>query len=122
MDDLGGLDALLDTLEQAGSNGMFLAGENVEVTLRAARDHGCTFDEAWSMAINRVQPSQEGGVVDLELAASLREDRAILEENRPFYRAAYEGTPVTPRERAESIASTWRRVPEFTTPRRRRAA
>ena len=122
MDDLGGLDSLLATLEQAGSEGMTLTSENVGAILTAAKEHEVPFELAWSRAINRVQASQAGGVVNVTLERTLREDRAMLEESRPFYQAAYEGRDITSRERAQAVASAWRRLPDLIERRRARAA
>lgn len=115
-----GFERLISTLVGMGApdvpegaaldSGHLLAAENVTLILSEARRHGWPFERAWSSAINRVQPSQLGGVVDVELEAQLRESRALLEEQRPQYQAAYERRSPTTRERAVSIAAAWRRL------------
>lgn len=78
---------------------MSLPAENVRSTLEGARRLGLEFDRAWTLAINRVQPSQLGGFTDPQLASELAEDRTLLTEARPHYRAAYEGREPRPEER-----------------------
>lgn len=78
--------------------------------LTGARAEGWDFDEAWSAAINRLQPSQEGGVFDMDLAAILLEERALIEEDRSYWQASYEDRDMTSRERAYSVAASWRRI------------
>jgi hypothetical protein len=99
--DLGpsGFRRLIETLEQHGAEGMALPAENVRSSLEGARRLGLDFEQAWSLAINRLQPSQLGGYVDPVLAETLAEDRVLLNEQRPIYRAAYEHREVTAEER-----------------------
>lgn len=87
---LDGFARLIAGLEAAGSEGMALPAENVRSTLEGARSLGLDFEQAWTLAINRVQPSQLGGFTDPQLAAELAEDRVLLNESRPFYQSAYE--------------------------------
>jgi hypothetical protein len=116
-----GFDRLYAALEHRVSDGEHLASRNVLTVLSAANERRLPFDEAWSMAINRVQPSQIDGVVDVTLARELRDDRVLLEENRPYYQAAYEGRALTLQERAQTRAAAWRRAPELTGDRPRAA-
>lgn len=121
MEDLLALDPfdrLLDSLDQQGAARLTLPGleeparpaEYVRMILNGARDEGWTFERAWSAAINRLQPSQAGGFVEDGLAATLREERALIEEGRPFYQAYYEGREPQPRERAEAVTAAWSRL------------
>lgn len=80
------------------------------LTLQGARDRGWSFDEAWGAAMSRLQPSQAGGAIDETAARELREDRQLLEEDRPLFRAAYEGREATPIERARRLAAVSGRV------------
>lgn len=128
-----GLGKLLSTLGSIGSDatladleGHHLAVENVRMILQGGIERGLPFDDAWATAINRLQPSQAGGVVDHTLARELRESRELLEEDRPVFRAAYEQRPMTTRERAQRVAAAWRRLdlpgPRPRAARERRAA
>lgn len=112
MDGIGevGLERLLGKLASAGSGEHLSAQENVFLTLKGARERGWGFDAAWAFAMNRLQPSQAGGEVDLEQAMQLREDRQLLEEDRPYYRATFEGRVPTVRERAQRLAAGSNRV------------
>lgn len=79
------------------------------LTLLQARD--IPFEEAWSSAINRIQaPQGEGGKIEPEAARLVAEERALLEEDRPKWRAYYERRPMTTRERAVCTVAAWRRL------------
>lgn len=78
--------------------------------LREARQRGWPFDEAWSAAINRLQPSAIGGTIDPMLDADLRETRAILEECRPHFEAAYDRRDPTAQELAVEVVAAWGRL------------
>lgn len=69
------------------------------------------FDRAWSSAINRIQaPQGEGGFIEDPVVGELvKQERALLEEVRPFFRASYEGRSVTTRERAVCTLAAWGR-------------
>jgi hypothetical protein len=58
----------------------------------------------------RLQPSQAGGTIDPVEAAELREDRRLLEEDRPIFQAAYEGREPTTMERARRLVAGSERV------------
>lgn len=98
-----GMDDLIAAMEVGGCPPLPLPGvdeplrpaEYVRIVLGGYRDRGFDFDTAYAAAINRLQPSQEGGVIDADLARTLREERALLEEERPIWQAAYEQRPVT---------------------------
>lgn len=96
----------------------------VRLTLQGARERGWSFEDAWSAAMNRLQPSQAGGVVNASLAAGLREDRQLLEEDRPLFHAAFDDRDPTLRERAQRLAAVSTRVESVMVPvpRRPRAA
>lgn len=109
---------LLDTLAAIGADGLALPGVDgpmapstyVRTILGAGRDEGWDFDRSWSAAINRLQPTlNDAGAIDISAAQMLREERALLEESRGLFRAAFEQRRPTARERAESVAGTWRR-------------
>lgn len=116
-----GFDRLLTTLEGLGlgaavdeellTSEHYFALGGVTLILTEARERGWPFSEAWSMAVNRLQPTQAGGNgIDPVQSAELRETRALLEEDRPIWRAAYERREPTTRERAQRLAACWRRV------------
>lgn len=99
-----GIDRLLAGLAADGAASLLLPGVDEEITapeyvrrvLELARPRGMTFDEAWAVAVNRLQvPAIDG----LDVAATVREERTLLEEVKPRWRAAYEGREPSPRER-----------------------
>lgn len=108
---LDGFDGLASAQGELDSEGLTLPNETVGFILSQAKTRSWDFDRAWSAAINRVQSSQVGGYVDPLLEVELRESRALIEEMRPHFRAAYEGhaKPST-RELAESVAAAWKRI------------
>jgi hypothetical protein len=114
-----GLQLLLSTLEDVGAGRLAFevdaarpdnARHLARLTLQGAREEGWDFDRAWSTAMARLQPSQAGGRIDPIEAAELREDRRLLEEDRPLFRAAYEGRDPTTMERAQRLAAGSDRV------------
>lgn len=108
----GGFEDLLASMASLGSDSLSLPGYDaptsaagyVRVVLTGGIEEGWDFETAWSAAINRLQPG-----VDIQPGTEmvLQESRAQLEADRGLWRAAYEGRPPTPRERAESIAAGW---------------
>jgi hypothetical protein len=115
----GGLEQLLTTLVDVGAGTLALSVEDARpdnsrhlarLCLQGARDEGWDFDRAWSTAMARLQPSQAGGAIDPVEAAELREDRRLLEEDRPIFRAAYERRAPTTMERAQRLAAGSDRV------------
>lgn len=88
------------------------AAEYVGRVLALTRERGITFESAWSSAINRIQaPQGAGGLVeDAGVGGLVLEERALLEEDRPRWQAAYERRPLTTRERAICTVSAWRRL------------
>jgi hypothetical protein len=109
-----GLEELLQKLEDVGAGRMALPVDHARhltrLTLQGALGLGMSFEEAWSTAMARLQPSQEGGEVDEVAAAELREDRRLLEEDRPIFEAAYQGRAPTTMERARSLAAASNRL------------
>lgn len=103
------MEPLSASLGALDSEGLSLPQATTRLILSEARGRGYDFDSAWAMAVNRIQPSSAGGHIDPELDAELREQRGLLEEVRPFWRAAYEGGDLTPLERASTVASSWQR-------------
>lgn len=123
MEGLGedGLERLLTTLVDVGAGALAFevdaarpdnARHLARLTLQGAREEGWTFEQAWATAMARLQPSQAGGAVDPVEAAELREDRRLLEEDRPIFRAAFEGRPPTTIERAQRLAAGSNRLDE----------
>jgi hypothetical protein len=123
VDGLGevGLEKLLTTLEDVGAGKVALTVDDARpdnarhlarLCLQGARAEGWAFDRAWSTAMARLQPSQAGGAVDAVEAAELREDRRLLEEDRPLFQAAYEGREPTTMERAQRLAAAGERLDE----------
>lgn len=61
---------------------------------------GWDFETAWRSARERLQPPNRGGVsVNDRLTRDLLEERALLDELEPAFRAAYEDRPVTMMDR-----------------------
>lgn len=123
MDGLGevGLERLLLQLEDVGAGTLGLMIEEsrpanprhlARLCLQGARDEGWGFEQAWATAMARLQPSQAGGSIDAVEAAELREDRRLLEEDRPIFQAAYEGRDPTMMECAQRLAAGSTRVDE----------
>lgn len=86
------------------------AAQLVRLTLQGALEREWTFEQAWKAAMARLQPSQAGGSIDEAGAASLREDRRLLEEDKPWFQAIYEGREPTMLERAQRLAATTARL------------
>lgn len=88
------------------------AATYVRRVLELMKPRGVEFDEAWSSAINRIQaPQGEGGIIeDSAVRALVLEERALLEEDRPRWQAAYEGRAPTTRELAVCTVGAWRRI------------
>lgn len=107
---MDGLSQFGDALGQLDSDGLSLPQETTRFILDEARKRDWPFDEAWAAAINRLQVSSIGGTTDPVLQSDLRETRAILEECRPHFRAAYEGREPTVRERAVEVVTAWGRL------------
>lgn len=107
---MDGLSQFGDALGQLDSDGLSLPQETTRFILDEARKRNWSFDDAWAAAINRLQPSAAGGTIDGVLESDLRETRAILEECRPHFRAAYEGREPTVRECAEEVVTAWGRL------------
>jgi hypothetical protein len=114
-----GLERLLSTLVNVGAGTMALSVDDARpdhsrhlarLCLQGAREEGWEFERAWATAMARLQPSQSGGTIDPAEAAELREDRRLLEEDRPIFQAAYEGREPTTMERAKRLAAGSDRV------------
>lgn len=119
-DDLG-FDGLLASLSALGADSLLTlpgvdepirAPEYMRRALELLGRDGVGFEEAWSSAINRIQaPQGEGGFIeDPAVGALVLEERALLEEDRPQWRAAYERRAPTTRERALCTVRAWRRL------------
>lgn len=115
MDD--GFDRLMGALDRDGAGALPLpglddpmpSGEYVRLILGEARERGWEFEDAWPSALNRLQPPIIGGAIEIETAQAMYEDRALLEETRPHWQAAYEQREPTARERAQCVVSSWGR-------------
>jgi len=115
-----GFDRLMTSLSAIGADSLLpLPGVDTPTSaadylcraLTLLRDRDVPFEQAWSSAINRIQaPQGEGGFVeDPSIGALVAEERALLEENRPRWQAAYERRPMTTREAAVCTVGAWRR-------------
>lgn len=116
-----GFDGLLASLSAIGADSLLpLPGVDEPTSaagyicrcLSLLRERDIPFEEAWSSAINRVQaPQGEGGLIeDPAVGALVLEERALLEEDRPRWQAAYERRPMTMREKAVCTVGAWRRL------------
>lgn len=116
-----GFDGLLASLSAIGADSLLTlpgvdepttASNYVSRVLALMKDRDVPFEAAWSSAINRIQaPQGEGGLIeDPSVAELVLEERALLEENRPRWQAAYERRPMTTRERAVCTVAAWRRL------------
>jgi hypothetical protein len=105
-----GFDRLMCQLEELGSSDLSTPAESLRVTLQGAAEEGWAFDDAWGTAMRRLQPSQAGGVIDLDEQRELAEARVLLEEDRPLFQAAFEGRDMTLRERGQRVVSAWGRT------------
>lgn len=121
LDSGGGFDGLLASLSAIGADSLLtLPGVDEPTTasdyicraLSLLREREVPFESAWSSAINRIQaPQLVGGAVEDPAAAVLvAEERALLEEDRPRWQAAYERRPMTTLERGTCVARAWRRL------------
>jgi hypothetical protein len=80
--------------------------------LALLRDREVPFESAWSSAINRIQaPQGSGGAVeDPAMRSLVLEERQLLEEARPIWRAVYEGRPVLDADRHDHGRAALRRI------------
>lgn len=88
------------------------ASTYVRQVLELCKGRELSFDSAWASAINRLQaPQGEGGFIEDPVVGHLvLEERALLEEDRPRWQAAYEGRAPTTREAAVCTVRAWRRI------------
>jgi hypothetical protein len=86
-----GLDRLLSSLSSLGSDGLSLPSETVGLVLSEAKRNGMPWQLAWNTAINNVAAPAKGGYTDPAMFDAIAEDRALLGECKPAFRAAYEG-------------------------------
>lgn len=116
-----GLDRLLTSLAAIGADTrLTLPGvddptcpsDYMRRCLALMQDREVPFDMAWSSTINRIQAPQagDGSILDPTTGELIVEQRALLEESRPYWQAAYEGREVTSIEVAHSRVATWRRI------------
>jgi hypothetical protein len=108
--DVDGFDQLMAKLEGLGSSDLSAPAALARVTLQGAAEEGWAFDPAWETAMRRLQPSQAGGIIDLDEQRELAEARVLLEEDRPLFHAAFEGREMTLRERGQRTVSAWSRT------------
>jgi hypothetical protein len=120
--DAPGFDRLLSSLESLTGTDEMQPAQYVRITLTGAKQRGWEFEDAWRSAINRIQPPNVSGVVDPVQDCEMREARALLEEDRPAFQAAYEGREETPRERTERVVAAWGRLDGISSSRIRSSA
>lgn len=117
--DANGFDSLMASLSAIGADSLLTlpgvdepttASDYVSRALSIMRERDIPFEQAWSSAINRIQaPQGEGGVIEPSVGALVLEERALLEEDRPRWHAAYERRAMTTREKALCTIGAWRR-------------
>lgn len=118
---MDGIDGLLASLSALGADSLLtlpgvdeptFAGDYMRRALALLREREIPFEDAWSSAINRIQaPQAEGGrIEDPTVGALVLEERSLLEEDRPRWQAAYEGRPMTTREKAVCTVRAWHRL------------
>jgi hypothetical protein len=95
---------LLADLRALGSNGLSLPSETVGLVLSEAKRHGVPWVEAWNVAVNNAAPHSHVPSIDSARAEAIAEDRALLDECEPAFRAAYESS-ARPLERDARIAA-----------------
>lgn len=127
LDSGSGFDSLLASLSAIGADTLLpLPGvddpttpaDYVRQCLALMGERGVPFEAAWSSTINRIQaPQGPGGSTDPIVRELVLEQRALLEEDRPLWQAAYEGRPLTSRERAVRTVAAWRRLEAGDAPR-----
>lgn len=116
-----GFDGLLASLSAIGADSLLTlpgvdepttASNYVSRVLAVMQERSVPFEKAWSSAINRIQaPQGDGGLIeDPAVAQLVLEERALLEEDRPRWQAAYERRPMTVRERAACTVAAWHRL------------
>jgi len=115
-----GFGGLLASLSAVGADSLLplpgvdeptTASNYVSRVLALMRERDVPFEQAWSSAINRIQaPQGEGGMIeDPAIGALVLEERALLEEDRPRWQAAYERRAMTTREKAVCMVGAWDR-------------
>jgi hypothetical protein len=95
---LDGFDRLMQALRENGADGEALASETVGLLLGEAKRHGMPWRLAWNTAVNNVAAPALGGYIDPELQQAVADDRELLAEVKPAFRAAYEGAPPPERD------------------------
>ena len=116
-----GFDSLLASLSAIGAGNLLTlpgvddpipAGTYMQRALKLLQREGVGFEAAWSSAINRIQAPQgeTGRIEDPAVGRLVLEERALLEEDRPRWQAAYERRPMTTREKAVCTVGAWRRL------------
>lgn len=116
-----GLERVLESLSTIGADSLLAlpgvdelttAPEYMRKVLALMKPRGIDFDQAWSSAINRIQaPQGEGGYIeDPRVGQLVLDERAMLEEDRPHWRARYEGRAETTREKATRVVAYWQRL------------
>lgn len=113
-----GFDRLMQSLSAAGAGGLTLPGVDDPIgapdymrrVLELGRERGLDFDRAWAEGFTRIQAPQTSGLIDPADAALVREERALLEECRPLWQAAYERREPLALERARVNVRAWTRL------------
>lgn len=108
---LDGLDRLLDALDRLGPTGIAIPAEDVRLTLQGGRTRGMSFEQAWNIAVNRLQaPNTAGVALDEARQESLQEARVLIEEDRGVFLAAFEGRRLDVLSQARHVAREWDRL------------
>lgn len=118
MDGALGLDRLVESLQAAGAGGLTLPGVDdptsapsyMRQVLELGRERGLDFESAWAAGFTRIQAPQDAGVINGFEAAMVREERALLEEVRPLWQAAYERREPLALERGIVRKRSWDRL------------
>lgn len=86
------------------------------MVLSEAKRHHMPWRLAWNTAINNVALPTRGGVVDPQLERAIAEDRALLAEVKPAFRAAYEGGERPSRDAAIAASRAEDRLEDLDVP------
>lgn len=78
--------------------------------LEVGRERGLEFDQAWTLGFSRIQAPQTGGMINPLDAQLVREERSLLEECQPLWRANYERREPLALERARVHTRAWERL------------
>jgi hypothetical protein len=83
--------------------------EQVSAVLAEAKREGLPWDEAWFKAMRSLSPERTA-TVSQQLRDALAEERDLMREVKPWWRAAYEGREVTVDEFERASEKTEKRI------------